>query len=112
MDKYVTDTMRDKIKTQTDYDTKIKNDPIALLEAIRTLTHDPIRSQYPFLSLLDSLYRLITIRQQDTESLQEYITRFKQVRDNFKKHCGNKFLDHFVELLAEYKENEPECWKY
>ena len=43
MDKYVTDTMRTKITTQSDYDTKIKNDPIALLEAIRTLTHDPIR---------------------------------------------------------------------
>ena len=57
------------------------------------------------MSLFDSLFRLITIRQQDTESLQEYIVRFKQVRDNFKKHCGAKFLDHFVELLAEYKEN-------
>ena len=35
------------------------------------------------------------------------IVRFKQVRDNFKKHCGTKFLDHFVELLAEYQENTP-----
>ena len=76
-----------------------------MFEAIRTLTHDPIRAQYPFLSLFNSLFRLITIWQQDTESLQEYIVRFKQVRDNFKKHCGTKFLDHFVELLAEYKEN-------
>ena len=40
MEKYVTDTMRTKITTQSDYNTKIKNDPIALLEAIRTLTHD------------------------------------------------------------------------
>ena len=50
---------------------------------------------------------MITIQQQDNESLQEYIVRFKQVRDNFKKHCGTKFLDHFVELLAEYQENAP-----
>ena len=64
MDKNVTDTMRTKIQTQSDYNTRIKNDPIALLEAIRTLTHDPIRAQYPFLSLFDSLFRLITIRQQ------------------------------------------------
>ena len=33
--------------------------------------------------------------------------KFKQVRDNFKKHCGTEFLDHFVELLAEYQENAP-----
>ena len=92
----MTENMRDKIKGQTDFDKEIKHNSIALLEA----THDPIRAQYPFLSLFDSLYRLITIQQQDNESLQEYIVRFKQVRDNFKKHCGTKFLDHFVELLA------------
>ena len=108
MDKYVTENKRDKIKGQTDFNKEIKHNPIALLEAIRTLTHDPIRAQYPFLSLFDSLYRLITIRpQEEHESLQEYIIRFKQVRDNFKKHCGTKFLDHFVELLAEYQENAP-----
>ena len=50
---------------------------------------------------------MVTIRQQDNETLPEYIVRFKQVRDNFKKHCGTKFLDHFVELLAEYQENAP-----
>ena len=53
------------------------------------------------------MHRLIKIWQQDNESLQEYIVRFKEVRDSFKKHYGTKLLDRFVELLGEYKENGP-----
>ena len=45
MDKHVTETMREKMKGQTDFDKQIKHNLIALLEAIRTLTHDPIRAQ-------------------------------------------------------------------
>ena len=44
---YCTQTMRSRIEEHPDYETKIADDPIALLEAIRILMHDPMRARYP-----------------------------------------------------------------
>ena len=47
---FFTKAMVHRIEQHPEYKTKIQDDPIALLEAIKTLMHDPIRAQYPIIS--------------------------------------------------------------
>ena len=44
---YCNKVMQSRVKEHPDFDTKIENDPIVLLESIKVLMHDPIRAQYP-----------------------------------------------------------------
>ena len=69
---YCTKIMQSRIEEHPDYNF-FKNDPIAVLEAIKTLMHDPVRAQYPMASMTDALGRLVNVKQQDTESLLDYI---------------------------------------
>ncbi|MGL5934004.1 MAG: hypothetical protein ACRCZI_00110, partial [Cetobacterium sp.] len=99
---YCTKTMRDRVEAHPDFETKIKDDPVELLKAIRVLTHDTVRAQYPYVSLVDSVARLMTIKQYD-DSLLDYAKRFKQTRDVMKTYIGASLLDAFVERTEEYK---------
>jgi hypothetical protein len=98
--------MQSRIKEHPDYNT-FKNDPIAVLEAIKTLMHNPVRAQYPLASMTDALGRFVNAKQQEKESLLDYIKRFKQLRDVVKSQMGNKFLDKFVEHLTTYQAAIP-----
>ncbi|MGL5936506.1 MAG: hypothetical protein ACRCZI_12910, partial [Cetobacterium sp.] len=80
-------------------------DPVELLKAIRVLTHDTVRAQYPYVSLVDSVARLMTIKQYD-DSLLDYAKRFKQTRDVMKTYIGAGLLDAFVERTEEYKDEQ------
>jgi hypothetical protein len=99
---YCTKTMQSRIEEHPDYQSTLKNDPIAVLEAIKLLMHDTVRAQYPMVSMSDALDRMINVKQQDNESLLDYVKRFKQLRDVSKSQLGNTFLDTFVEHQAEY----------
>jgi hypothetical protein len=72
--------MQSRIEEDPDYNF-FKNDPIAVLEAIKTLMYDPVRAQYPMALMTNALGQLVNVKQQDTESLLDYIKRFKQLRD-------------------------------
>jgi hypothetical protein len=98
---YCTKMMQARIEEHPDYNF-FKNNPIAVLEAIKTLMHDPVRAQYPMALMTDALGRLVNVKQQDTESLLDYIKRFKQLRDVVKSQMGNKFLTEFIEHLPTY----------
>jgi hypothetical protein len=98
---YCTKTMRDRVEAHPDFDSKIKDNPVELLKAIRVLVHDTVRAQYPYVSLVDSVAWLMTIKQYD-DSLLDYAKRFKQARDVMKTYIGNGLLDAFVERSEEY----------
>jgi len=105
---YCSKTMENRIEEHPDFASKIVNDPIELLKAIKTLTQDTVRAQYPYLSMWTALRRLITMRQFDDESILDFVKRFKQQRDIVKSHIGKKFLDEFVEHTENYRnENDP-----
>ena len=70
---YCTKTMQSRIEEHPDYESTLKNDPIAVLEAIKTLMHDPVRAQYPLVSMTDALSRLVNVKQQESESLLDYV---------------------------------------
>ena len=67
--------MRDRIESHPDYEGLIKDNPIELLKAIRVLTHDMVRAQYPYISLVDSITRMMNIKQYH-DSLLDYGKRF------------------------------------
>jgi hypothetical protein len=100
---YCTKTMQSRIEQHPDYDMILEDDPIAVLEVIKTLMHDPVRAQYPMISMTDALCRLTNIKQWENESLLDYVRRFKELRDVAKSQLGSEFLDRFVEHQALYQ---------
>jgi len=108
---YCSKTMEQRVEAHPDFKTKIEDDPIALLEVIKTLMHDSIRAQYPFVSATDALSRLLTCRQYDNEQLLDYTKRFKQQRDVVKSYLGTSLLDHFIEHSEEYRDETDDAVK-
>ncbi len=100
---YCSRTMQLRVEELPDFDTKIENDPIALLEVIKVLMHDPIRAQYPKISMTESLARLVNCKQAENEQLVDYVKRFKQLRDVAVSHLGTDLLNKFAEYQEEYK---------
>ena len=58
----------------------------------------------------DSLERWITIKQLETESLNDYTKRFKQLRDTATSYVDKKIFDEFIENSEAYK-NETDATK-
>ena len=48
--------------------------------------------------------RTLNIKQLEHESLIDYMTRFKQLRDVLKSHIGGDILNKFIENLPEYRQ--------
>ena len=44
---YCNKTMQCRIEEHPEFETKIENDPVELLKAIKVLMHDPVRARYP-----------------------------------------------------------------
>jgi hypothetical protein len=100
---YCNRTMQLRIEEHPEFETKIENKPIALLEAIKVLMHDPVRATYPMVSMTEALTRLVNLKQNENEQLLDYVKRFKQQRDVVKSYLGTKLLDTFVEQSEEYR---------
>ena len=99
---YCTKTMQLRIEEHPDFVSKIDDNPIQLLEVIKTLMHDTVRGQYPMVSITDALVRLVTMRQYDNESFLDYLKRFKQTRDVAKSYWGNHILDTYIKNTSDY----------
>ncbi len=98
-----TSTMQHRIESDSDFDSNIKDNPYSLLKAIKKKMFDPAKSKYSFAVFTKQLERLLAIRQEDGESLTEYVKRFKQHRDNMKELIGSTFLDKFIKNTEEYQ---------
>ena len=108
---YCTQGMRLRLEDQSDFKTAIKNKPLELLERIKTLTHDPMRAQYPVKSMVNGLARLLQCKQGSDEHLNDYAKRLKHECETLRGHLGTTFLDQFTEGRAEYKaltEDDPD----
>ena len=107
---YCNKTMQNRVEEHPEYESKIRDDPIALLEAIKTLMHDPIRAKYPCASLTEAISRAMNIKQTENENLLDCVKRFKQQRDIMKSHVGTNILDTFAENMPEHR-NETDTNK-
>ena len=100
---YCNGMMQHHIEEHPEFDSKIQNDPIELLKAIKIVMHNPIRAKYPYASLTEALMRTLNIKQLEQESHINYMKRFKQSRDVLKSHISGDILNKFVENLPEYR---------
>jgi hypothetical protein len=80
--------MRNKIKARTDYGTKIKNNLIKLVKAIKKYLLGYQENCYNMAVILNSLKTLVNIRQKEGETLQDYTKRFRVTRKVFKTQIG------------------------
>ena len=108
-DTYCNKTIQDRIEQHPEYDSKIQDNPIELLEVIKTLMHDPVRAQYPLASMHEAVIRLINIKQYEGEALLEYVKRFKQCRDAMKNYAKKNIVYGFVENTDDYKQATSEA---
>ena len=84
--------MKTHIEEHPGYLTTFLDNPVELLEKIKTLTHDAIRAQYPIAPITEHLARWINAKQHDDENLTDYVKRFKYHRDIVKSQVGTKML--------------------
>ena len=90
--------MQHHIEEHPEFDSKIQNDPIELLKAIKIVMHDPIRAKYPYASLTEALMRTLNIKQLEQESHIDYMKRFKQSRDVLKSHIVEIFSTNWTRI--------------
>jgi hypothetical protein len=72
-------TIQDRITGHPEFESKIKNDPIELLKAVKILIIDPVRARYPYASVTESITRFMTCKQLENESLADYMKKFKSI---------------------------------
>ncbi|MGC9191045.1 MAG: hypothetical protein ACP5FR_04015, partial [Candidatus Micrarchaeia archaeon] len=100
---YCTKAMQSQVEAHPDFEKEIEKDPLKLLEVIKVLMHDPIRTQYPLISMTNALSHLVNLKQGNDEGLLKYIKRFKHARDVAVSHLGTDLLDQFAEYQEEFK---------
>ena len=101
-DVYCSKPMQGRIDEMKAIDSSITNDPIKLLQTIRTLMHENVRSKYPVASLIDTMISLLTIAQRENESATEYYKRFKELNDMFKQTMGKQWMAEWVTTIPDY----------
>jgi hypothetical protein len=107
---FCTTAMQSRIKEHPEFESKIRDDPIELLKAIKILMQDTVRAKYNYASVTDAFWRILSTKQVEGESVADYASRVKHQRDVLKTHVGKHFLDVFVENTEEYK-NETSSTK-
>jgi hypothetical protein len=70
-------TIQDRITGHPAFKSKIKNDPIELLKAVKILINNLVRARYPYASITESISRFMTYKQLEIESLTNNVKRFK-----------------------------------
>ena len=100
--------MQNRIEETKDFETIIRDDLIKLLEEIKKKMYNPARAKYKYVTLTESLKRILDTKQEDDESLIDYTKRFKQARDIVKDSMGLDILHNFVESTSEYQKAEAD----
>ena len=87
-----TKAMQAKIKSRSDFESKILNNPIELLNAIEEYSFSFQSNRYPFSVVTDSIKSLVNLKQREEESLLDYTARFKSARDVMISHLGGPII--------------------
>ncbi len=91
--------MENKIKARSEFESKIENNPIQLLKAIKEHALNYQEHRYDMSILLDSIKTLLGTKQQESESLQDYTKRLRVSRD----HIGGPIIfNKIVESMDGY----------
>lgn len=102
LQEYCTYPMKTKLEQLSDYPT-LRDDPIALLNAIRVMMHDTTRARNPVTVFHDLLTRFLRTSQQKNESLATYTKRFKDQKSNIESMIGIGLVTGYCEHLPRFK---------
>ena len=102
-DDYCTKEMRARLIEDLKWEDDVSQDPLKILNAIRSGTHAPIRSQYRSVLLVDSILNWFGIKQSANEDLIDYFKQGKQLEDVWRSQMGRKCLEFFISEDDGYK---------
>ena len=69
--------MQNRIEETPNFEADIRDDPLMLLREIKKKMYDPARAKYEFVTLTESLKRILSTTQENDEDLVQYTKRFK-----------------------------------
>ena len=93
----------DKIQGHPDFHTKISDNPVEMLKTIHMYMQDGLCLQLHTLTIKNALSRVLMCRQYHDEHVNDYVKRFKQIRNTLKELIGMKLLDYYYDSTNEYK---------
>ena len=102
--KYCTAGMVELLRAETDYETKLKKEPIELLKRLQKLSHDPAASSYGYATLVRALNNFLLCKQGEHESADTFGHRIQDNANTVKKYLGDNWLDKFVETMPGYSD--------
>ncbi len=84
--------MKKKVEGRTEFKSKIENNPIELLKAIKEHVLNYQEHWYSMSIILDAMQTLLNTKQKENESLQDYTKRFRTARDVLELHIGRPIV--------------------
>lgn len=101
-----TKAIKNRIEARSDFAVRIENDPIELLKAIKDHSLNYQENRYSMSIVLDSMRNLMSTKQKDGETLQDYTKRFRVAREVFESQWGGPMvLTKLVKTMDEYSNN-------
>ncbi len=91
-----TRSLQNKLEEQKDYLTKIYNNPIETMAAIKELCYGYQPEKYPMWSVISALRTLCNIKKCDDESLNDYQRGFLSAWDIFYSLEGHLFFESYI----------------
>ena len=94
--------------SRSDYESMVYNDPVELLRAIREHALNYQETRYEMAIIAESMITLLTSKQKENESLQDYTRRFKTAREVFESHIGGPIvLTKYMMTMDDYNDSDP-----
>ena len=90
------------IKEMPEFESVIRNDPLATLSRVEILMHTPERARYPSLNLIEVLLVWLNTKQGADEDLLDYLSRFRSERDVVMRLYDGRLIDGFVGRLPSF----------
>ena len=89
-----------KIKSLEEFK-KIENDPLKLLETIKTIMHLTLHEKlvFPYETLWTTLAQLFCLKQDEDEKFVDYYNNFKAFSQQARKYLNSNTLDNFTTTL-------------
>ena len=92
LNNYVMDHLRRKVEQLENFKSEIENDPIKLLIALKTLSHDGTTVQYQWKTVLTALTRMASVKMEDNEKPNDFQKRVKSLCDVVAQLIGKQWL--------------------
>ena len=101
--------MQEKIEERTDFQSRVYNNRIELLKAIKEHTLNYEESRYEIGIVTDALRSFLNCQKKYKEPLLDYMKRFKTSQEIMQNHLGGAIiLKNFVAALPDYDKTDED----